>query len=283
MSREREEIERRAGRGLFGADAAGYDRARPDYPERVYEILAERGALRPGARVLEVGPGTGIATRRLAKLGAASIVAIEPDERFADHLRAVRCPDGFGVVVRVEGFEEARLEERHFDLAVAATSFHWIDQGPGLRKVARSLRPGGCWAMWWTVYGDPSRPDPFHRATASLIEGLLLGPSHSRHSRAGGLPFALDVDARIRDLEAVPGFERVEHEAVRWSVELSPAEVRGLYGTFSTVTALEASEQVRILDAIERVALEEFAGRVERHFVTPIYTASARADSGGPL
>src|SRR5438309_1460157 len=55
-------------RRLFGGDPGGYDRARPDYPSRVYEILRARCGLRPGAATLEIGPGSGLATRRLLAL-----------------------------------------------------------------------------------------------------------------------------------------------------------------------------------------------------------------------
>jgi hypothetical protein len=51
--------------------------------------------------------------------------------------------DGLAVDVRVAAFEDASLPNGSFDLAVAATSFHWIDQHSGLRAVANLLRPGG--------------------------------------------------------------------------------------------------------------------------------------------
>ncbi|MFG1885967.1 hypothetical protein [Micromonospora sp. NPDC049102] len=49
-------------RGSFDEDPDNYQAARPGYPRRVYEVLADYG-LRPGARVLEIGPGTGQVTR----------------------------------------------------------------------------------------------------------------------------------------------------------------------------------------------------------------------------
>ena len=35
------------GRRAFGADPANYDRARPAYPERIYEILRDHAAFEP--------------------------------------------------------------------------------------------------------------------------------------------------------------------------------------------------------------------------------------------
>ena len=40
-----ERIERFEGRRLFGADPAGYDRSRPDYPDWIFDSLAAAGAL----------------------------------------------------------------------------------------------------------------------------------------------------------------------------------------------------------------------------------------------
>jgi SAM-dependent methyltransferase len=48
-----------------------------------------------------------------------------------------------------------------FDLAVAATSLHWVRLDVALSKLAQALRPGGWLAAWWTVFGDPERVTDF--------------------------------------------------------------------------------------------------------------------------
>jgi len=103
----------------------------------------DRG-LRPGARVFEVGAGTGLATRRLLSLGAAPLLAIEPDERLAAFL-AGSIQDSALHIDRTT-FEEATLPPAHFDLGVAATSFHWVEQMPALAKAYAALKPGDWWA-----------------------------------------------------------------------------------------------------------------------------------------
>ena len=55
------------GRRLFGLDPAGYRAGRPDYPGAIYETLVQRCGLGPTARVLEIGPGTGLVTRHLLR------------------------------------------------------------------------------------------------------------------------------------------------------------------------------------------------------------------------
>jgi len=53
-----------------------YDRARPGYPAALFDDLIRDASLRPGSRVVEIGPGTGQATRALAERGLA-VTAVE--------------------------------------------------------------------------------------------------------------------------------------------------------------------------------------------------------------
>jgi SAM-dependent methyltransferase len=261
-------IDRDAGRLLFGDDPRAYDESRPEYPDRVYELLAERAPLGPTARVLEIGAGSGLATRRIAGLGVASIVAVEPDARLAAYL--AQQLDETAVEVIAQPFEDVQLAPASFDLAISATAFHWLEQAPALRKVANLLRPGGGWAMWWTVFGDPDQPDAFMQAAQPLLEGLPLGPSHPASASKN---FSLDVDARLGDLAAVGLFEQLQSELIRWSVRLDTAQLRGLYATFSTLTALPPDDQQKLLDELVQLAQSRFGGSVERRFVTAVYTA----------
>ena len=120
------DIDRAEGRVAFGDDPAGYHAARPAYPDWVFETLHDRCGLKDGAAIFEIGPGTGIATRRLLDLGANPLVAIEPDPRLAAYLRG-KNPDE-ALVVEVSTFEDAALPELAFDLGVSATAFHWLDE-----------------------------------------------------------------------------------------------------------------------------------------------------------
>jgi SAM-dependent methyltransferase len=267
------EMDRAEGRRAFGADPAGYDRARPPYPPEVSALLRGRCGLRAGTRTFEVGPGTGQASRELLRLGARPLVLVEPDERLAAFLGTALGPFAGAVEVRPVPFEDVVLPAGWFDLGVAATSLHWLDQGPALRKVAHLLRPGGWWAAWWNVFGDPARRDEFHEATQALLSGLEGGRPAGA---TGPPPFALDVDARVADLRAVGEFADIASETIRWTAVLDTAQVRGLYATFSPISRLHAPERQQLLDALARIADDDFGGRVERPLVTPIYTARRR-------
>lgn len=263
-------IERADGRRAFGENAAGYAAGRPDYPEEIYETLRSRCGLGPGTATFEMGPATGLVTRRLAALGADPLVAIEPDERLADHLAGAMADAPGAFELRRSTFEEAPLEQGAFDLGVSATAFHWVEQRSGLQKVALALRPGGWWAMWWNVFGDPREPDPFHEATVALLKDLGESPS----AGVGGIwPFALQREERLAELGADGLFEDLEVEEVRTNLTLDGGQVRKLYATFSSITALARDRRERLLDELVRIAKQKFAGQVDRKLVTPLYTA----------
>jgi Methyltransferase domain len=256
------------GRRAFGADAANYDRARPDYPERVYEILRERCGPLAGATAFEIGAGTGLATRSLLRLGVARLIAIEPDERLLAFLRARSSETALHVVAAP--FEDAPLPAHGFDLGTAATSFHWLDQRTALTKVATLLERGGWWACWWNVFGDHERDDPFHEATRDVLAGQRRSPSENAGSP---IPFALDTRMRIADMESVGAFDAIAVEILKWTLVLNPAQVRALYATYAQFADLDDAGRNRILDALEHIATEQFRGRVERNMCTAVYTA----------
>ena len=257
----RDVIDRREGRRVFGRDPATYDRARAGHPERVYDVLRGRCGLGPDARVLEVGPGTGQVTRRLLELGVRSLVAVEPDPELAAYLRS---SVGDGPEIVVTTLEEAALPAEAFDLAVAASSFHWVEPERGLAAIHDALRPDGWWAMWWTHHGDPTRPDPFREATEQIVGGLDSSP--------GASGFGRNPDAAKAALAAA-GFEDARVDVVRWRHEWDAAGIRALFASFSPIILLDDAERERILDAIERVATDEFGGRVVKPMRTILFTA----------
>jgi SAM-dependent methyltransferase len=248
-------------RTIFGSDAQGYDAGRPDYPAEVYDILASRCGLRAGVSVVEIGAGTGLVSRRLVAAGAR-VVVVEPDQNMADHLTTALS----GNLEIIRGtFEQAPLLQGRFDLAVAATSFHWVDQLAGLPKLGRVIRPGGWAAVWWTIFDDADRDDAFRDALQARTGNG--DPGWQRNSQ-----FQLDAAARCRDLTELAGLTDVSGNLIRWTAELDTAQLRALYASMIRIRRLPAGDQQRILDQISLLADNDFSGRVRRPFITAMYT-----------
>jgi SAM-dependent methyltransferase len=128
---------------IFGEDASLYDRFRPSYPRELMEAVVSETGRRP---VLEVGAGTGKATRALVALGK-DVHALEPDVRMAALLQ-LNCGDGL-VAVDHATLEAAALTPAGYDLVVAAQTWHWIDPAVGYDIVADALIPHGRLALLW--------------------------------------------------------------------------------------------------------------------------------------
>ena len=269
MHKATNKLMREVGRQAFGDNPASYHLARPAYPEWVYDTLTSRCGLHRGAAVFEIGAGTGTATHRLLQIGADPLVAIEPDQRLADFLRANNPHQALKVVA--EPFEDAVLEAATFDFGVSATAFHWLDEEPALTKIASLLRPGGWWAAIWNVFGDDSRPDPFHEATKEL---LVAPASPSTGDR--GVPFALDSEARLAALKRNGAFDLVEHKTSQWPVFLDAEQTVALYATYSNVNA--RADCAAVLAELGRIARDDFENRVVRNMTTSLYICRRRTD-----
>ena len=133
-------------RATFDSVAERYERARPGCPDEVYELLADRCGLGPGADVLEIGPGPGTATLPILDLGAR-VVAVELGKGLTARLSARargRCPE-----VVVGPFEHADLEPGAFDLAVSAD----VPLGRcGHRAPEGAHRASARRMGWWNVW-----------------------------------------------------------------------------------------------------------------------------------
>ncbi len=245
----------------FDARAEDYRLARPAYPAELYEILTDRCGLGPGARVVEIGPGTGQATRELLARGA-EVTAVEPGPRLAAHLAADI--DNDKLVVINEMIETAPLADGCFDLVASATAFHWVRTEVALPRLRRVLRDRGWLAVWWTVFGDPTRPTPFRDALQRLYE------RNFPHERRPPVEGPLNVESWCDELSQGGHFTRPEVLQLRWEHPLTPEGARRLFGSFPNVNELDPRRRTEHLDAIADLVRAE-GGVVQDPYVTVLY------------
>jgi SAM-dependent methyltransferase len=159
------------------ADRAGdYAAGRPSYPDAALDALFDGLGDPADVLVADLGAGTGISSRLLARRGA-HVIAIEPNEA----MRSTAEPDP-NVEWRAGTAEHTGLEEADIDLVTAFQAFHWFDHRKALDEIVRILRPGGRAAV---VYNERDESDPFTAAYGALVRRFQTDETERR--RADGL------------------------------------------------------------------------------------------------
>ncbi|MFD3913505.1 class I SAM-dependent methyltransferase [Streptomyces sp. NPDC058603] len=176
----------------FDAVADQYDEARPGYPPALFDAVEElTGRPLKGSRVVDVGAGTGIATRLLRARGA-HVTAVEPGPLMAARLR--RAAPG---VPLVRGLGDALpLADGSADLITYAQSWHWTDPARSVPEALRVLRPGGALALWWNISDGEVPWIAAQDARVRRWAGDVHHGAHSASGRAGNLPAAMDRTER---------------------------------------------------------------------------------------
>jgi SAM-dependent methyltransferase len=259
--------ERERLRQTFDRVAERYDRARPEYPERLFDDLVALAGLEPGDRLLEVGCATGKATLPLARRGFR-ITCVELGPELAGVAR--RNLAGFPVEVVQGRFEEWRPEEP-VDCVFAATAWHWIDPAVRYERAWDALRPGGHLALWSQEHVFPDGGDPFFRELQDVYDEIGEGPpGGATWLRPGELP-----DDRA-EIEASGLFEVTAARQYDWEVVYTAEEYVELLGTFSATVTMADWQRDRLYGEVRRrLALRE-DGSVRRGWGAVLNVARRR-------
>lgn len=159
----------------FGLVAELYERYRPDYPGEIVDAVL-RYAGRPVRTAVEVGAGTGKATRLFASRGI-TVTALEPDAAMARVLE--RTTRGLPVEPVVSTFERFATD-RAVDLVYAAAAWHWTDPATRWGRAVELLVPGGVLALFG---GQGGLKDPDLSAALEQIERRVLPDDDSAAPR----------------------------------------------------------------------------------------------------
>jgi len=249
-------------RATFDTAAERYERARPGYPPALFADLAELADLAPGARVLEIGCGTGQATIPMAERGY-TVVAVELGPGLAAVAQR-KLRDFTNVTVVVAKFEDWPLPDQPFDAVVAATAFHWLDPATRVSKSADALRASGALATVSTHHiaaGDVAFfaevQECYERWDPATPPGLRLQP-------ANDIPF---------DTEELDGFGPPAFRRYEWTQTYSTAEYLEVLQTYSGHLLLPPHLRQGLLECIARLIDTRYSGSITKGYMTELRVA----------
>lgn len=132
---------------VFDQIAEDYDRQRPLYTAQMFaDILQFCGPDNKGQQALEIGIGTGQATRPFLQAGCR-VTAVELGAHMAAVARKKYAAYPNLQVLQAD-FETVDLPLGRYDLIYSASAFQWIDPEIGFPKVYALLRAGGVFARF---------------------------------------------------------------------------------------------------------------------------------------
>lgn len=237
----------------FESVADEYDSARPSYPGGVYDALGDVD----GLWVLDVGAGTGIATRQLLERGAR-VIAVDPGRALL--ARAVSHSPGLSAVVS----DGAALPVRDqvIELVCFAQAWHWLDEASRVAEVHRVLRPGGRWAGWWS-HARADGQDWFDQYW-SAVERACSGAHRDQRNIDWGAtidePTMFEVSGRV----TVPWTRAISTE--RWLTDQA---------SHSYVAALDEPARVELIARLGEILEAAFpSGTMTVPYETWLWTAT---------
>jgi len=248
----------------FDQAAQLYDKARPDYPEQIFEDLFALGGLESGAAVLELGCGTGKATRHLAQRGCR-VVCVELGENLA--VVARRNLDPFPrVEVVTSAFESWQPPESLFDMVFAATSWHWLDPHMRYEKTARVLKPAGLLAI--LDGGGHAFPDGFDAFFTEIQKCYeAIGEPHLDWPP----PKPDRAPDRRGEIERSGLFEIVGVKRYVWPVDYSADTYIDVLNTYSGHIAWEQWRRDKLYAEVRRLIAQRPEQRIRKHYLSVLH------------
>jgi SAM-dependent methyltransferase len=226
----------------FGPVAEAYERLRPGYPvELVVVVMSYAG--RPVRTALEIGAGTGKATRLFAQQGI-TVTATEPDGAMLAELRK-HVPANVKTVQA--SFEDLRPGES-YELVYAVAALHWTNPKRRWSRMAALLEPGGVFASSGgpIQLADPAVQEAVRAARAPYLESDEI-PSPD------GTPPEHDMQWPGTELRRSKWFVDVQQAVIERRLMMSADDYVGHCATVSAYLALPTSQRERVFTRIRQV------------------------------
>ena len=233
---------------MFNTAATLYEEVRPGYPEKLIRDVVDLSGLNDHSRILEVGCGTGKATRSFAERGyelvcldiGADLIAVAKEK-----LKA------FPNVSFVEqAFEEWKPTEK-FDLIICATAFHWIDPEVRYLRVSEALGSKGFLAVFSNQHAR--KDEGFFAEVQDLYDNYYPLPTGNRPTHVTNFP-------------GVEAFQDPIKRVYPWTQTYSSEQYVKLLNTYSDHIALPDKNKRLLYEGIVNLIETKYDGQITKHY-----------------
>ena len=151
----------------FGKTSKLYGKYRDIYPQSMYDRMHDLGIGRAGSRWLDLGTGTGVVPRTMAKYGA-QIIATDISENQIIEAKALSTGMD-NIDYRVLPAEDIDYPRGYFDAVTACQCFWYFDPAVVVPKIRSMLKPGG---IFLKVYMSYMKEEPITQDSNSIVRRI---------------------------------------------------------------------------------------------------------------
>ena len=227
-----------------------YEDVRPEYPAELIRDVIDLSGLEDNNRVLEVGCGTGKATRSFAERGyelfcldiGADLIAVARESL-----------KEFPNVSFVEQAFEEWESNGKFDLIISATAFHWVDRKIRYLKASEVLKSNGFLAVFSNQH--VRKDEGFFAESQSLYDKYYV-------------PLTTNRPTHATDFPGVEAFQDPIKRVYLWTQAYSSEQYIKLLSTYSDHIALPEKNKRLLFEGIVNLIEEKYDDQITKHYAT---------------
>jgi ubiquinone/menaquinone biosynthesis C-methylase UbiE len=235
----------------FGAFSKKYQQYRRSYDPKLYALLRKLLAKKKGAKILDVGCGTGKSTLPLLKVGkSVHIVGVDHDVAMLREAKKYAKEYDLPIEYKKGTAEKLPFTKESVDVVTVGTAFHWFANKKALKEMQRVLVPGGLLFVYWTM----------EKPTTAPTVGLDVYLKY-RWKRT---PYHLrDIDF-VSELFKKAGVKKVKTLAIPYLAKYTLEEYVGGLQTGSAYTLMTPAERRGFTRDMRKAFRKEVRGKYYR-------------------
>ena len=223
---------------------------------RVLE-LADADARADGARILDIGTGTGtLAIEAVRRWPQATVTGVDVSAGMISVAKATAeeelpARDSRRLEFVIAPAEELPGADGAYDVAISSFVLQLVaNRARVLREARRVLRPGGllAWVTWHAGRGSTFRPD---EAFDAALDEVGVGAREEPDGRSGDIPSPEAAIAQLRRAGFTDAYARIDSLEHRWTTR-SYRDFMIEYDERDTIADLPSRDRERFLRDLEQ-------------------------------